>query len=202
MKSITIKGQERESVGKKATKALRDAGMVPCVIYGGEQPVHFAAEEKAFKGLVYTPNAHTVVVDLNGKTSNVILQDIQFHPVSDKILHIDFFQLNDSKEIIMEVPVKITGTSPGVLLGGDLRLNQRRLKVKALPKNLPDFVEANISELQMGNKLYVTKLETNNFKLMHPDNTVVCQVKISRAAMKAAQEAAKAAKAPAKGKKK
>ena len=202
MKSITIKGQERESVGKKATKALRDAGMVPCVIYGGKQPVHFAAEEKAFKGLVYTPNAHTVVVDLNGKTSNVILQDIQFHPVSDKILHIDFFQLNDSKEIIMEVPVKITGTSPGVLLGGDLRLNQRRLKVKALPKNLPDFVEANISELQMGNKLYVTKLVTNNFKLMHPDNTVVCQVKISRAAMKAAQEAAKAAKAPAKGKKK
>jgi len=202
MKSITIKGQERESVGKKATKALSDAGMVPCVIYGGEQPVHFAAEEKAFKGLVYTPNAHTVVVDLNGKTSNVILQDIQFHPVSDKILHIDFFQLNESKEIIMEVPVKITGTSPGVLLGGDLRLNQRRLKVKALPKNLPDFVEANISELQMGNKLYVTKLVTNNFKLMHPDNTVVCQVKISRAAMKAAQEAAKAAKAPAKGKKK
>lgn len=202
MKSITIKGQERESVGKKATKALRDAGMVPCVIYGGTQPVHFAAEEKAFKGLVYTPNAHTVVVDLAGKTTNVILQDIQFHPVSDKILHIDFFQLSDNKEITMEVPVKIVGTSPGVLLGGDLRLNQRRLKVKALPKNLPDFVEANISELQMGNKLYVTKVETNNFKLMHPENTVICQVKISRAAMKAAQEAAKAAKAPAKGKKK
>jgi large subunit ribosomal protein L25 len=202
MKSITIKGQERESVGKKATKALRDAGMVPCVIYGGTQPVHFAAEEKAFKSLVYTPNAHTVVVDLDGKTNNVILQDIQFHPVSDKILHIDFFQLSDNKEIAMEVPVKIVGTSPGVLLGGDLRLNLRRLKVKALPKNLPDFVEANISELQMGNKLYVTKLEAKNFKLMHPDNTVVCQVKISRAAMKAAQEAAKAAKAPAKGKKK
>jgi large subunit ribosomal protein L25 len=202
MKSITIKGQERESVGKKATKALRDAGMVPCVIYGGKQPVHFAAEEKAFKSLVYTPNAHTVVVDLNGKTTDAILQDIQFDPISDKILHFDFFQLDEKKEIIMEVPVKIVGTSPGVLLGGDLRLNQRRLKVKALPKNLPDFVEANISELQMGNKLYVTKLEVNNFKLMHPDNTVVCQVKISRAAMKAAQEAAKAAKAPAKGKKK
>ena len=202
MKSITIKGQERESVGKKATKALRDAGMVPCVIYGGKQPVHFAAEEKAFKNLVYTPNAHTVVVDLGGKSANVILQDIQFHPVSDKILHIDFFELNENKEIIMEVPVKVTGTSPGVLLGGDLRLNQRRLKVKALPKHLPDYVEANISELEMGNKLYVTKLEAKNFKLMHPDNTVVAQVKISRAAMKAAQEAAKAAKAPAKGKKK
>lgn len=201
MKSITIKGQERESVGKKATKALRDAGMIPCVIYGGDSPIHFSAEEKAFKNLVYTPNAHTVVVDLNGKSTNVILQDIQVHPVSDKILHIDFFQLNENKEIMMEVPVKIVGTSPGVLLGGDLRLNLRRLKVKALPKNLPDFVEANISELQMGNKLYVTKLETNNFKLMHPDNTVICQVKISRAAMKAAQEAAKAEKG-AKGKKK
>jgi large subunit ribosomal protein L25 len=194
MKSITIKGSERESVGKKATKAVRDAGMVPCVIYGGNQPVHFVADERAFKDLVYTPNAHTVVVELNGTSFNVIMQDIQFHPVSDKILHIDFFQLSDDKEIVMEVPVKITGTSPGVLLGGVLRLNQRRLKVKALPKNLPDFVEASISELEMGNKLYVTKLPTNNFKLMHPDNTVVCQVRISRAAMKAAQEAAKAEK--------
>jgi large subunit ribosomal protein L25 len=194
MKSITIKGSERENVGKKATKAVRDAGMVPCVIYGGNQPVHFVADERAFKDLVYTPNAHTVVIELNGASFNVIMQDIQFHPVSDKILHIDFFQLSDDKEIIMEVPVKITGTSPGVLLGGVLRLNQRRLKVKALPKNLPDFVEASISELQIGNKLYVTKLETNNFKLMHPDNTVVCQVRISRAAMKAAQEAAKAEK--------
>ena len=197
MKSITIKGSERESVGKVATKALRNAGLVPCVLYGGKQAVHFSAEEIAFKNLVYTPNAHTVVIELGKNSYNAILQDIQVHPVTDRILHIDFFQLNENKEIMMEVPVKIVGTSPGVLLGGDLRLNQRRLKVKALPKNLPDYVEANISELQMGNKLYVTKIETNNFKLMHPDNTVVCQVKISRAAMKAAQEAAKAAKAPA-----
>ena len=202
MKSITIKGSERENVGKKATKAVRDAGMVPCVIYGGNQPVHFAADERAFKDLVYTPNAHTVVVELeNGTKVDCILQDIQFHPVSDKILHIDFFQLNDEKEIVMEVPVKVTGTSPGVLLGGVLRLNQRRLKVKALPKNLPDFVEANITPLEMGNKLYVTKIPTDNFKLMHPDNTVVCQVRISRAAMKAAQEAAKAAKDAGKKKK-
>ena len=202
MKSISIKGSERESVGKKATKAVRDAGMVPCVIYGGEQPVNFQAESKAFKSLVYTPDAHTVAIDLGGKVYNAILQDIQFHPVSDAILHIDFYQLNEDKEIIMEVPVKITGTSPGVLLGGVLNLNLRRLKVKALPKNLPDYVYADISELQMGNKLYVTKLGSDNYKLMHPENTVVCQVKISRAAMKAAQEAAKAEKAAAKGKKK
>ncbi len=202
MKSITIKGSERESVGKAATRTARNAGMVPCVLYGGDQPVHFTAEEIAFKNLVYTPNVHTVVIDLAGKTYDAILQDIQFHPVSDKILHIDFYQLDATKEITMDVPVKITGTSPGVLGGGVLRLNQRKLKVRALPANLPDFVEADITELEMGNKLYVTKLETNNFKLLNPDNTVVAQVRISRAAMKAAQEAAKAAKAPAKGKKK
>jgi large subunit ribosomal protein L25 len=203
MKSITIKGSERESVGKVATKALRNAGAIPCVLYGGDQPVHFSAEEKAFKTLVYTPNAHTVVIELgNGKSYNAILQDIQVHPVSDKILHIDFFQLFDDKEITMEVPVKIVGTSKGVLAGGVLRLNARKLKVKALPSNLPDFVEADITPLEMGNKLYVTKLASDKYKLMHPDNTVVCQVRISRAAMKAAQEAAKAAKAPAKGKKK
>jgi large subunit ribosomal protein L25 len=202
MKSITIKGSERESVGKVATKALRNAGAVPCVLYGGNQTVHFSADEKAFINLVYTPNAHTVAIELGKTTYNAVLQDIQVHPVSDKILHIDFFQLFDDKEITMEVPVKITGVSPGVLLGGVLRLNTRKLKVRALPKNLPDFVEANISELEMGNKLYVTKLVADNYKLLHPENTVVAQVRISRAAMKAAQEAAKAAKAPAKGKKK
>jgi len=195
MKSITINGSERESVGKAATRNLRDAGMVPCVLYGGSAPVHFAAEEKAFKNLVYTPNVHTVVIDLgNGKTFNGILQDIQFHPVSDKILHIDFYQLDENKEIMMEVPVKIVGNSKGVMAGGTLRLNVRKLKVKALPKNLPDFVEADITNLEMGNKLYVTKLPVDNFKILNPDNTVVCQVRISRAAMKAAQEAAKAEK--------
>lgn len=169
MKSITIKGSERESVGKVATKALRNAGAVPCVLYGGDQPVHFSADERAFKNLVYTPNAHTVVIEVEeGKSFNAILQDIQVHPVTDKILHIDFFQLFEDKEITMEVPVLVTGVSPGVLLGGVLRLNTRKLKVKALPKNLPDFIEANISELEMGNKLYVTKLASDNYKLMHP----------------------------------
>lgn len=201
MKSITIKGSERESVGKSATKALRNAGMVPCVLYGGDQPVHFSAEEKAFKNLVYTPNAHTVVIDLGSKKFEAVLQDLQVHPISDRILHVDFYQLFADREVTIDVPVKVTGTSPGVLGGGILTLNTRKLKVKALPKNLPDYVEADISELNMGNKLYITKLKTDNFRLLHPDNTVVANVRISRAAMKAAQEAAKAAKAPAKGKK-
>jgi large subunit ribosomal protein L25 len=144
---------------------------------------------------VYTPNAHTVVIALeDGSTHNAILQDIQFHPVSDKILHIDFYRLFDDKEVTMDIPVAVKGNAPGVMAGGVLRLNKRKLKVKALPKHLPDFIDADISELEIGNKLYVTALANENYKLLHSDNTVVCQVRISRAAMKAAQEAAKAEK--------
>jgi large subunit ribosomal protein L25 len=182
MKSITINGSKRESVGKVATKALRNAGEVPCVLYGGEAPVHFAADERAFAKLVYTPNAHTVVIDLgdNG-TFNAILQDIQFHPVSDKILHIDFYQLFDDKEVSMNIPVVIKGAAPGVLnSGGVLSRNKRKLKVRALPADLPDTIEADISELELGDKLYVTEVADEKFKFLHPDNTVLCQVRTSR----------------------
>jgi len=180
MKSITIKGSKRESVGKVSTKALRNAGMVPCVIYGGDKPVHFSAEEKAFKSLVYTPNVYTATIDVDGQKLPAILQDIQFHPVSDKILHVDFYQLFDDKEVTMNIPVKLVGTSPGVLNGGSLRFTNRKLKIKALPANLPDFVSADISELKIGNKLIVGSLVTKDYTFMHPDNTVVVQVRTSR----------------------
>ncbi|WP_111308889.1 50S ribosomal protein L25/general stress protein Ctc [Confluentibacter sediminis] len=184
MKSITINGSQRESVGKKATKALRNAGQVPCVLYGGDTPVHFSANELAFSKLVYTPNAHTVVIAIeNGKTYNAILQDIQFHPVTDRILHIDFYQLFENKEIAMEIPVLFVGNSRGVKNGGVLRKNYRSLKVKALPANLPDFIEADITPLKIGSKLYITALENEAYKFMHPDNTVICQVRRSRAAV-------------------
>ncbi|ATA73017.1 MULTISPECIES: 50S ribosomal protein L25/general stress protein Ctc [Capnocytophaga] len=194
MKSITIKGSQRESVGKAATKALRNAGQVPCVLYGGDNVLHFAAPDLAFKSIVYTPNVYTATIELEGKTYSAILQDIQFDPVTDKILHIDFYQLHENKEITIEVPIQITGTSPGVMAGGVLRVVNRKLKVKALPSKLPDFVNVDISGMEMGQKFYVTKLQQDDYKVMHPDNTVVCQVRISRAAMKAAQEAAKAEK--------
>ena len=185
MKSITIKGSKRESVGKSATKALRNAGMVPCVLYGGDEPVHFAAEELAFTKLVYTPNAHTVAIEIGEKMKfNAILQDIQFHPLTDKILHIDFYQLFDDKAVSMDIPVKILGAAPGVLnSGGVLSRNKRKLRVRALPTNLPDFIEADISKLELGSKLYVTELEKENYKFLHPDNTVVCQVRNSRTSL-------------------
>ena len=180
MKSISIKGSKRESVGKVATKALRNAGMVPCVIYGGETPIHFSAEEKAFKNLVYTPNVYTASLNVDGQTINAVLQDIQFHPVKDSILHVDFYQLFDDKEITMNIPVKLTGTSPGVLNGGSLRFTNRKLKVKALPANLPDFVSADISKLKIGHKLVIKSLINEDYTFMHPDNTVVVQVRTSR----------------------
>lgn len=181
MKSITINGSLRESVGKAATKSLRNAEKVPCVVYGGDEPIHFSAEEKAFKNLVYTPDVHTVVVKLDsGEKINAILQDIQYHPVTDRILHVDFYRLYDDKEVTLEIPVKIVGNSRGVRNGGVLRVPNRKLKVKALPANLPDYIEADITELRIGNKLYITELTNDNYKFMHPDNTVIAQVRTSR----------------------
>ena len=190
MKSITINGSKRESVGKVATKALRNAGRVPCVLYGGETPIHFSALELDFSKLVYTPNAHTVVIDLgDGEKINAILQDLQFHPLNDKILHIDFYQLFDDKEITMNIPVKVEGAAPGVLnSGGVLRLNKRKLKVKALPNNLPDYIVADISGLKLGSKLYTAEVSNDDYTIMHPDNTVICQVKTSRASVQESEE--------------
>ena len=185
MKSITINGSQRESVGKSSTKALRNAGKVPCVVYGGEKPVHFSADEISFSKLVYTPNAHTVIISLDGKEEiNAVIQDIQFHPVSEKILHIDFFQLFENKEINMTIPVKFSGNAPGVRLeGGLLFKNKRKLYVKALPKNLPDFISVDISNLHLNDKVTIQDLLNENYVFVHPENMVVCQVKMSRASL-------------------
>ena len=190
MKSITIKGSKRESVGKVATKALRNADKVPCVLYGSENPLHFSANELDFSKLVYTPNAHTVVLDIEGgQKINAILQDIQFHPVNDKILHVDFYQLSDDKEVNMEIPVIIEGAAPGVMLeGGTLVVNKRKLKVRALPNNLPDSIAVDISELNLGNKISTADLVSGDFTILHPDNTVVCKVRTSRASMSIEEE--------------
>jgi large subunit ribosomal protein L25 len=207
MKSITIKGSERESVGKKATKALRNAGKVPCVIYGGEKPLHFAAEELSFKDLVYTPNAHTVVVDLEGgKKYDAVMQDIQFHPVTDSILHVDFYQLFKDKEVTMDIPVRLLGNSPGVRNGGRLLFRKRKLAIKALPDNLPDFFDVDISKLKIGGNISVSTLLKDEFTILHPENTVVVQVKAARNAVLTDEEdeegeegAEAAAEAPAEG---
>ena len=184
MKSITIQGTKRESVGKKSTKALRDAELVPCVVYGGAETLNFSAEEKSFNALVYTPEAHTVSIEVDGKTIPAILQDIQFHPLTDKIIHADFYQMSDDKPVVVEVPVRLTGRSKGVVAGGAMRQSFRKLKVKAIPANLPDEIVVDVTPLKIGSKLYVGGIKAEGFTFMHPDNAVVVAVKMSRTAAK------------------
>jgi len=189
MQSITIKGSERESVGKKSTKALRNAGKVPCVIYGGDQPVHFEADEFAFKNLVYTPNAYTAVIDLGEKGKvKAVMQDIQFHPVTDAILHVDFYQLFEDKPVTMRIPVRLEGNSPGVRNGGRLLFRRRKLTIKALPENLPDFFNVDISKLKIGGNITVAELMNEKFTILHPESNVVVQVKASRTSVDTADE--------------
>lgn len=187
MKSITIQGAKRESVGKKSTKALRDAELVPCVVYGGKEALSFSTEEKSFKNLVYTPEAHTVELVIDGETIPAVLQDIQFHPITDRILHADFYQLSEDKPVIMDVPVRLTGRAKGVVAGGALRQSFRKLRLKALPANLPDEIVVDVTPLRIGNKLYIGDIKNENYTFMHPDNAVVVAVKMSRNAMKNAQ---------------
>ena len=189
MKSITIQGVKREDLGKVATRNLRNAEQVPCVVYGSGDPIHFSAEEKAFKGLVYTPDAHTASIELaDGTKIQAILQDIQFHPVNDKILHVDFYQLSDDKPVTMEVPVRLVGRARGLVVGGVLRFNMRKLKVRAIPANLPDEIEIDITPMRIGHKMYVESLKNENYTFAHPDNAVVVAIRTSRNAVKDTQD--------------
>jgi len=183
MKSITITGSQRESVGKVSTKALRNAGKVPCVLYGGDKPLHFSADEVSFKNLVYTANVYTATIEVDGTKYHAILQDIQFHPVSDKILHVDFYQLFDDKLVAMNIPVRLVGASPGVINGGSLSFAKRKLSVRALPADLPDFINADISQLKIGMKIVVSDLADDKFTILHPETTVVVQVRTARSAI-------------------
>jgi len=184
MKSITIQGVKRESVGKAATRTLRNADQVPCVVYGGNEPLHFSTDEKSFKNLVYTPEAHTVNLELaDGTKLNAILQDIQFHPVTDKIIHADFYQLHDDKPVTIEIPVRLTGRARGVVNGGVLRFNMRKLKVRAIPGNLPDEIVVDVTPMRIGHKKYVESIRNNDYTILHPDNAVIVAVRTSRTAV-------------------
>lgn len=185
MKSIAIKGSKRKELGKSSSKKLRNEGKVPCVLYGDGDPIHFYSSEIDFKKLVYTPDAHTVNIELGEKKQfNAIMQDIQFHPVTDSIIHIDFYQLSEDKEVSIDIPVRLEGQAPGVLnSGGMLTRNKRKLKVRALPKNLPDSILVDISNLELGDKIYTSNLKNDHYTFLHSDSTVVTQVITSRASM-------------------
>ena len=181
MKALTIKGTKRESVGKVSTRALRNADQVPCVIYGGGDTLHFAAKENDFTKLVYTPDVYTVVIKLdNGDSIRAILQDIQFHPVTDRILHIDFYQIFDDREITLDIPVRTVGTPAGVRAGGVLLIMNRSLQVRALPDNMPDFFEIDINDLKIGDMLDISVIEQKDFEILAEENAPICQVRAPR----------------------
>ncbi len=185
MKTIEIKGTERTNVGKKATRELRKISHVPCVLYGGDKIVHFSAEEKEFRHLVYTPHVYIVNLEVGDTKVQAIMKDIDFHPVTDNIQHIDFYQIKDDKKVNIAIPVKLQGVAKGVLEGGKMMLKQRKLKVKALPKDLPDTLDIDVTEMTLGKTKKVGELSFDNLELLDPKNSVVAAVRLTRSAMSA-----------------
>ncbi|MDR2413812.1 MAG: 50S ribosomal protein L25/general stress protein Ctc [Odoribacteraceae bacterium] len=188
MKVFELKGEIRENVGKKSTKALRVDGKVPCVLYGGGENVHFSVVERELKDLLYTPHVYLVKLHLGEKSYDAIMQDIQFHPVSDKPLHIDFYQTFEDKPLVLEVPVRTEGFAEGVQAGGKLNITMRKLKVKSFMKDMPDELLFNVEKLGVGKSIKVKDACFENIEILNAKNVVIVQVKLTRAARAAAQQ--------------
>ncbi len=197
MKTIEIKGSFRKELGKKETKKIRKEGHVPCVIYGKEKNIHFHAHENSFKNLVYTHEAHLVRLILEGEEINAVLHDMQFHPVTDRILHADFVQVFENKPVIIDVPVTVTGDSVGVKAGGKLIVKKRHLKVKGLAADLPEELTVDVTELTIHHSIKVGDLSFNKIELLDPKITAVVSVATSRVALKTEEEEAAEAAAAA-----
>lgn len=190
MKSIAISGSLRENVGKRDAKELRYEGKVPCVLYGGEVQVHFSAFASDLKNLVYTPDALFVDLNIDGKKYQAVMQDLQFHPVTDLVLHIDFLEMFQDKLLVMDLPVKFIGVSPGVKVGGKLIQKQKRLKVRGFPKDFTDTVEVNIGKLELGKAIRVGDITLKNLEITNSKADTIVTVASSRA-LKEAETAAK-----------
>lgn len=199
MKSVSISAEKRVDLGKKEAKTLRAAGKVPCVIYGGESVQHVSASEIAFNNLVYTPNVYAVAIDIEGTVVKALIKDIQFHPVTDRIIHIDFIELIPGKEVNTEIPVMINGNAIGVRNGGKLRKTMRKLSVRSTPENLPDAITLDISEMKIGDKIYVRDLDATNFDILTSGNAVVVAVKTARNVIEEDDEAAEGSAEGAEG---
>jgi large subunit ribosomal protein L25 len=189
MKTLEIKGSLRQDLGKKKSKDLRIHGLVPCVMYGGEKNLHFSAHENEFKKLVYTPDVFLVKVILDGQAFDAVMQDIQFHPVSDAIIHIDFVQVFPDKKVTVNLPVRLTGSSIGIRAGGKLRQRRRYLKVNGLIKDMPDRLEIDLSDLDIGDSLKIGDLSYDNLEVLDPPRAMVVGVVSSRLIAKGMQEA-------------
>jgi large subunit ribosomal protein L25 len=182
MKSIELKGDIRTSIGKKDSNRLRSEDKTPCVLYGGKENVHFSVEKQRLKKLVYTPNIYLVDLEIDGAKHKAILKDLQFHPVTDEILHIDFLEIFDDKQVEISIPVSLNGLAEGVKAGGKLQVLNRKLIVKALPKDLPDTLEIDVTKLALGKSIKVGDVSFENIEMLNSKNTVIASVKLTRAA--------------------
>ncbi len=189
MKTIEIKAISRSNFGKKETKSLRAEDKVPCVMYGGKENLHFYAHENEFRSLIYTPDAHLISLQIDGKSYNAILKDLQFHPVSDKLLHIDFIQVSEDKPVLIYIPIKISGVSPGVKAGGRLKINRRSLKIKGLTRDFPEHLDIDISKLEIGMSLKIGDLSYDNLVIMENKKSMIVAVATSRVVQKEETEA-------------
>jgi large subunit ribosomal protein L25 len=197
MKTIEIKGSFRTELGKKSSKKVRKSGSVPCVIYGKKENIHFEAPELGFKNLVYTPAAHLVKLSIEDKEYNAVLKDMQFHPVSDKILHADFIEIFDDKPVTIGIPIRVTGDSAGVIAGGKLSIKKRNLKVKGLPVDLPEFLLIDITNLKIHESVKVGDLSFEKIELLDAKKLMVLTIATSRVAQKTDEEVAAEAAAEA-----
>jgi len=184
MQSVTLQGTVRTDLGTKYAKQLREQGHVPCVMYGGEQPVHFYAPTLAFRDLVYTAEARMASIELNGKTYNAVIQDMQFHVLNDSLTHVDFIQVLDGKPVTIQVPMGLTGNARGVRSGGKMKFALRNLKGKGLINDLPSSIEHDITELRIGQAIRVSDIKAGKpYEILNADNAVVVSIAMSRNAV-------------------
>ena len=200
MKQITIEGTSRADLGKKATKAVRANGNVPCVLYGEKKDengkpvaIHFEVSEKQINKLVFTPHIYLVDIKIDGEDHKGIMKEIQFHPVKDNVLHVDFFEVHAEKPIVMGVPIAAKGLADGVRAGGRLMMMIRKLQVRALYENIPEKLDVDVTKLQLGKSINAGQLSYDKLEIITPKEVIVCTVKMTRAAMGAAAAAAKEA---------
>ncbi len=181
MKSIQIAATLRSEYGKKATKSVRREGAIPCIVYGGGENVAFSISEKEAKKLIYTPSSYIVELDIDGKKEKAVLRDVQYHPVREQILHMDFFRIIPGKPVSIAVPVRREGNAAGVKVGGKLALSARKLTINAMEENLPDEIVVDVTSLELGKTIFVGDLQVENVKFISPATAAVCAVRVTRA---------------------
>jgi large subunit ribosomal protein L25 len=189
MKTYEIRGSLRRETGRKDARDLRNRELVPCVLYGGEKNVHFSVSEKQFKNLVFTHESFLVKLDIDGEKYDAVMKDIQFHPVSDHIIHVDFAQVFPGKKVTVSLPIQLTGSSAGILAGGKLRQRRRALKVRGLAEHMPDHLEIDMTGLEIGDSLKVGDILYDNLEILDPQRAMVVGVVSSRLVAKGLREA-------------